>query len=208
MASTEKVFRTCSQCSKSACVIQNGHYLCLLHHCASKGVLLKGTKIYDENELQNQSTFVERLWRDAVSDVIMRMYDIQKSEEELLKNDPLEILTMNVLPVPDYSTSKRSIKRPISTGSSTRAGKQLPKLNEEKKNVESITENSSSHHTMTTTENPKCENCDSRDTRTVYSAPGGNLNVSKNETWGSKSAHSVMINFECKSCGHAVISYE
>lgn len=202
MADDDFRFKKCSHCQQSACLVQNGHYLCLLHHCTSKSVLYNSLEVYNNVELQSQSKLVENFWRDAAADVMLRMYDMQKEEEELLRKDPLEILSMNVLPVITCPAKRKTVKRPQSIESG-KCNHEIKTLSKRLDIESSIAENS-----INNKGNPKCENCASTDTRTRYSAPSGQLDVSRNETWGSKSAHSVAIHIECKACGHATTTFE
>ena len=93
---------------------------CLVHFVAqldsNEQVLTRSVTILDNALLTHQNLMMNELWKEAITDVVMDMYALQKEEQETLRKDPLSILSLNrkskskqVNSMFNISTNKRSV---------------------------------------------------------------------------------------------------
>eukprot|EP01041_Mallomonas_annulata_P008785 gene8785-18172_t len=126
----------CSFCSATACFLLKGKYLCLPHFSTNKAVLdytSDPPQIINDNAVKIQNESMQRLWKDAIADVILKMYDNQKIEEDLIRQDPLAILSMAIPSLPKLGrieNTKISQKRKLTLESSTASSLKIFKHNE------------------------------------------------------------------------------
>ena len=110
----------CYSCNEKSCLRIDGKDVCLLHFSLSKHAVdytnsIKKTKstttkniakndkhnpmIIDHNVLDNQKNTVQDLWKEVISDVILTMFDLQQEEQDVLRKDPLAIISLESNPI-------------------------------------------------------------------------------------------------------------
>ena len=208
----------CLYCSQDACISSKTRNLCLLHYSRSNSILnqtnnnicttSKGNnsnefKISDQLALNNQHPMMESLWKEAITDVVLRMYELQKEEQECLRKDPLSMLSFNTTRInPSTLKMKNNRKRNhFSTGQDSRA------LNDTV--LEAIRKTPRfSGLDMATAGKPvdeACPLCGKHEVIECYTATLSiESNVSKAETWGNKDEHKdssrLIQQLYCNSC--------
>jgi hypothetical protein len=105
----------CYSCKERSCLRIDGKDVCLLHFSLSKHAvdytnLTKNKNkfsrddkrcptITDHSVLDNQKINVQDLWKEAISDVILNMFDLQQDEQDMLRKDPLAIIQLESNPI-------------------------------------------------------------------------------------------------------------
>ena len=106
----------CRLCSQPASVKLKGLLYCLIHFAQSDDIHLdardkSGAKMSrDEAEVRKQEEELRNLWRDALEDVVLRMYDLQKEEQEKARTDPFAMMAMQA-PRIDITTFKKAKRK-------------------------------------------------------------------------------------------------
>ena len=112
----------CLSCEERACIRIDDKNVCLLHFSISKHAVdytnhIKKQKkstiknnnsnnnnnkiplIIDHNVLDNQKNNVQDLWKEIIGDVILKMFDFQQEEQDILRKDPLAIIQLESNPI-------------------------------------------------------------------------------------------------------------
>jgi hypothetical protein len=192
-------------CSQNGVVDRYGKIFCLLHYhiiCSEKQVTHE--TIISDQDLNEQREGMEVLWKDAISDVVMRMFEYEKLEQIQLNEDPLSILSLNAPRAP-------IIERQHSSSESR------PKPRTKKQKLDPLPSLSSAPHTMSEAElthqqGSRCINCHSTNTyldcgTSNWSASGRDTVSTKAETWAFKDSPSAMtegwsyVKNICRDCG-------
>jgi len=99
---TGEICQLGDNCQTIACITLKGKdnlNSCLLHFVAqldaTDTLVDAGVAILDEGSFHDQASSVSDLWKLAIGDVVMEMYQHQWQEEKSLAADPLSILTLN-----------------------------------------------------------------------------------------------------------------
>ena len=87
---------------------------------SSKNVSSGRVSIFDKRELVKQNENVGEMWKEAISELVLRMYELQNEEEEKLRRDPLAILTM------DDQSHNSELRRIFGVSSSSSSSKAPP----------------------------------------------------------------------------------
>ena len=88
-------------CGEKPCVeIGEKYCSCLMHFVAELDATAKlgdegAVAVLDQKVLMTQTPQCNVLWKEAIAEVILEMFSLQKEEEELMRKDPLSILGMN-----------------------------------------------------------------------------------------------------------------
>jgi hypothetical protein len=211
----ERKILKCQNCSQNGVVDCYGKIFCLLHYhiiCGEKQV--PHYTIISDLDLNEQKGVVEELWKDAISDVVMRMFEYEKMEQIKLNEDPLSILTLNAPRVP--------IERQKSTSSESR-----PAPRSKKQKVDPLSWSSSSLSATTPAvsemessslqvQGSRCSNCHSERTYLEtgiknWSSSGRDTVSTKAETWAFKDSPSAVtedwnsVKSICRDCGFETI---
>lgn len=204
--------------------------LCLRHFVAKPDKGDSGAPfVFNQEALKNQTPLVKDLWNDAIADVVLRMFELQKAEEDTLRRDPLAILARN------KSSTKKALKqqfgesdffaqaqqpkqmgpRPMGAGAEARAARAGTGVTDvASKRGFSLLSGSSS----TTTElaqqmeeiekksraeadGDACRVCGSNWTTTTFSS---SYDIGKSEVWGNKDGGET-ITVSCRDCFHRQI---
>ena len=200
----------CLYCSQPACV-QYGkdRNVCLLHYSRSKSILhysksrstssssssSENIIINNEIEMISQSSLMKSLWDISITDVVTRMYELQKIEQESLRKDPLAMLSLNSSRIDmsllrlNNNNNNSNIKRSRNEDGISISDPVLDKIRKTPRF--NTNDDNISYDT--------CPNCgkDSISKIDVMSSSG---NVSKNETWGSKDLPEENIKLYCCNC--------
>lgn len=95
----------CSICSERACLVCKEESLCLRHFVGKQDKGEVAPFVFSQDALNNQTPLVKDLWNDAIAEVVLRMFELQKAEEDTLRKDPLAILAQN------KSSTKKALKQ-------------------------------------------------------------------------------------------------
>ena len=204
----------CLYCSQIACISSKTRNLCLLHYSRSNSILKQKNininnsnsnefEISNQSALNNQHPMMESLWKEAITDVVLRMYELQKEEQECLRKDPLSMLSFNTTRInPSTLKMKNNRKRNrFTTGQDSRA------LNDTV--LEAIRKTPRfSGSDMTTMGKAIDEACPLCGKHEVIQCDMANMqvesNVQKLETWGNKDLGdrdpSRTLQLYCNSC--------
>lgn len=222
----------CQVCEENGVVDCYGQIFCLLHyhllcphdqnmssssHSSSHGVTLISTIDYQE-----QQKNIELLWKTAISEVVMRMFEYEKLEQQSVQDDPLSILSLNaprvVPPLPSEKKIPRQRSEELKSSSLRNKKKQRIESNGSSLTTSGedapapvVTEESLTHITGT-----RCSNCHSLNTYLEYgtnnwSASGRDTMSSKAETWAFKESPSAITeNYSfvkniCRDCGFEIM---
>lgn len=208
--------RMCTICSKKSSLQHDGVDYCLLHYstsAASPNFSTHTPVLLNEVCLKNEEDAMRSLWSDAISSVVLRMYQLQKLEEDQIRQDPLAMLSVKApaLPLPVPRKTNYPVKRRISTtlrhdeldpySKKTRREKTL--LRGEKIQNSNETEADSSiildkGDSSSSTGDHQCEHCHSFNTKVHHSS--GQCDSSRSETWGSKSGPNEIAHIDCLDC--------
>lgn len=105
---------TCKHCRSRCCVSYGGAPFCLLHYHAfsthGKDDVIKA-KITNEEEAMKQMPGVENLLREAMTDVLMGMHDLQQEEQRMLQADPLAVLSLHA-PSSSFNATSMNVSVP------------------------------------------------------------------------------------------------
>ena len=90
-------------CTEKPCVEgiskDKKYYSCLVHFIsevdATERMAEGSVQVIDEQALISQTPPTNELWKEAIAEVVLEMYSLQKGEEEVMRKDPLSILGMN-----------------------------------------------------------------------------------------------------------------
>jgi hypothetical protein len=89
---------SCRHCSAASCVSYRSAPLCLLHYHAfsthGKDDSIRAL-VTSEAEAARQRPRVEEVLRDAMTDVVLRMHELQQREQVALRQDPLSVLALH-----------------------------------------------------------------------------------------------------------------
>ena len=203
----------CGLCSANECISVGGQSLCLRHFSSS---LLNGSDapplVSDEGELARQTGEVKILWTEAITEVVLRMFALQKTEEEALRKDPLSILSMNkrksnkvlkrkfgyysLLQTSQSTTATRPV---LSIAAPTAAGGRLLHMTSD--SLREMEEREAREREAA--DGDVCSSCGSKWT---FRAPRMGYDISKSEVWGSRHDEAEIFSITCKSCLHVQIS--
>ena len=206
----------CGLCAAKECITVGEQGLCLQHFSSN---LLDGCDapplVSDEGELARQTGDVKNLWTEAITDVVLRMFALQKKEEEALRKDPLSILSMNksksskvlkrkfgdhsLLQTSQSTTTKRPA---LPTGAApfptAGGGRLLHMTNDSFREMEER-----EAREREAADGDACSSCGSKWT---FRAPRMGFDISKAEVWGSRHDEAEIFSITCKSCLHVQIS--
>jgi len=178
--------------------------------------------VIDNAELLLQSGDVKEIWGCAITEVVLEMYELQKKEEVLMRNDPLSVLAMNT----------KANKKELKSLFGDKVVEQLSQVNQKEtagqpaklkgsdpawqgKGDKPYFKLLSSHLTSDglalqkdleerekrereSADGQACPQCSSRWT---YRGILAGFDISKAEVWGSKDAAETYT-LNCKECGH------
>ena len=90
-------------CTERACIERSSgdtkYSSCLLHFVsevdATEIVAEGNVRVIDQQTLISQIPQTNELWMEAIAEVVLEMYNLQREEEEVIRKDPLSILGMN-----------------------------------------------------------------------------------------------------------------
>jgi DNA-directed RNA polymerase subunit M/transcription elongation factor TFIIS len=87
-------------CEEKPCVeLGKSYYSCLVHFVAEADATMKmgegAVEVIDQKALMTQTPQCNELWKEAIAEVVLEMFSLQKEEEEVMRKDPLSILGMN-----------------------------------------------------------------------------------------------------------------
>jgi hypothetical protein len=188
---------SCFICKKSSCIEVGSASLCLLHYVTKESNNNEIVIVSDKEELAVQSVLVRDMWSNAITDVLLQMYDLQKEEEESIRRDPLSLLTMGTagpIPVPYLDESSIMKKKHTSLNSTQDSTKStLWNIHKNDSKTEIPLNNISSY----------CERCGSHEVSTRYSS---NNDCNRSEIWGSKEALKSTETVTCLKCGYSVVN--
>ena len=210
-----RVNMECTQCSARSCVLVKTKNVCLRHFVS----LMAGDKtdafVFNVDEVANQAIGVKRLWDDAIGEVALRMFELQKKEEETLRKDPLSILTMNKMTtkkalqqqfgeasdflksLPQEQPTRKSSSTSVDSGNSKRGFFLLTDHQEHlARQMDEIEKKSRAN-----ADGDACRVCGSNWTTTTYSA---HYDIGKSEVWGNKDAGETLV-IICRECHHREI---
>ena len=222
-SSSSSTLRTSSECRIKSCkrapVIlckdkKQGE--CLIHYCCRSGSLFpeenKPAVIDNENLQEQFKCNLKDLWKAAIGDVAMLMYDAQKEEEFLMRNDPSAVIRLDSdfkLNTPLIGTEKYVGSRETLTLSATSENIGV-------KDQNSLISSSNNEHEILISDGisdnnvnmlleglvhygDRCSVCESKHTVRRIKNPG--YDVAKYETWGSSTAPTMIFDVICKACG-------
>ena len=209
-------------CGVASCTLFGPRYLCLLHFVAvdEDGVAV----VSNNDELVRQSSAVKDLWNEAITEVTLEMFELQKKEEDSLRKDPLSILTMN------SKTSKGELKRKFGSQSmeqvfasgSQEGQSSKPSTNKrpaanhqqdqprEKRHFKLLSSHLSSddgermkkiidERNMREREGADGEACRKCGSRWTFKSELSGYDITKSEVWGNKDTPDV-FSITCKEC--------
>ena len=210
-------------CGVASCMLVGTRCLCLRHFVAV--VEDEIAVISNNDELVRQSCAVKDLWNEAITDVTLEMFELQKKEEDSLRKDPLSILTMN------SKTSKGELKRKFGSqsmeqifasglhqGQSSKpntkrpaAKNQLPLHQPSEKRYFKLLSShltsidgdrmriSIDEKTMRERESADGEVCRKCGSRWTFKSELSGYDITKSEVWGNKDTPDV-FSITCKEC--------
>jgi hypothetical protein len=204
----------CHVCHENGVIDCYGQIFCLLHyHLLGSHDHLKSYQIISEIDYLEQQEKIGILWKDAISEVVMKMFEYEKLEQQSVQDDPLSILSLNAPRLPMVSLEKQRMKSSESRPSSSSI------RNKKKQRIETssisseplVTEESLTHIPGT-----RCSNCHSLNTYVEsgtnnWSASGRDTMSSKAETWAFKDSPSAITDGDsfvkniCRDCGFEII---
>ena len=190
---------TCVSCTSSACLSQvvnnREKNYCVIHFNldGQPDTLQYPIRVIDDDQLSIQTIEFQDIARRAIADVAMKMYAVQKKEEN---ENRLKSAKVAAKPR-DLGTLDNKSK--ISRGSLWTTG--ISQINKEKI-LKEIDDNEREENVLKTAEKPlgiACISCGSRSTlaRNRYA-----LETCKNEVWGNKDNDSGLVTIECQDCGY------
>jgi len=213
----------CSECSNNASLQYEGTYYCLLHYSTSEASLnfnIRPPMLLNDEILRNEEGTMRSLWKNAISDVLFRMYQLQKVEEDRVREDPLALFTINIPPLPPPSTVKSTNERKhqphtVTMNSrhhdtlnpySRKTKREKPLLRGDKRRKVGGPETEASNNdepgkkvsTSSSVGDVQCEHCFSFNTKTRHLS--GQCDSSRSETWGSKLGPSEIAFVDCLDC--------
>jgi hypothetical protein len=175
---------------------------CLLHYSCGKSSLYpleNQPTVYNKEKLEAQyDSSLKSLWDDAVGDVVMMMYDAQREEQKLMRDNPLAVLQLDSHRINiDLIGCERLMDKTQAKSSSTLISSSKTSIwRHSSQSTEDcdddISEGLRSH-------NDQCGNCDSIKTVRRYSAVV--YDVQKSETWGAANTPSTKFQVICQDCG-------
>jgi hypothetical protein len=204
----------CHVCDENGVIDCYGQIFCLLHyHLLCSHDHFKSYRIISEIDYREQQEKVEMLWKNAVSEVVMKMFEYEKLEQQSVHDDPLSILSFNAPRVPMVSLERQKSSESKSFSSRNLKKQRIdsPVANSSLTLESPVTEESLTHITGT-----RCSNCHSLNTYLEYgtnnwSASGRDTMSSKAETWAFKDSPSAItesysfVKNICRDCGFETI---
>lgn len=192
---------TCEKCTSHACLSQvvnnRERHFCVVHFNleGSQDVLVHPVNVIDDEVLAVQTIEFQDIARKAIADVAMKMYAVQKKEENENRLRSSKPKAREHLPPSGIVDNKSK----ISKGSLWSTN--ISQLDKEKI-LKEIDESEREENTLKNTENKlgvTCISCGSRSTlaRNRYA-----LETCKNEVWGNKDNDSGLVTIECQDCGY------
>lgn len=185
------------------------------HYVAVPTIPLNDNSSINNKELAEQSAGVKSLWNDVISETVLRMLELQKIEEDILRKDPLSIISVN-------STARKELKRKFGDKflEKSNSKKEVSRKSSPDQNKSNVEEQKyfkllSSHHSTNSESlhkeiekinerdranatGDKCTKCQSNWTiRSDHSSYG----FTKAEVWGNKDNTDIVL-IKCKECDH------
>jgi hypothetical protein len=196
---------------------------CLKHYALSDSIHSKasgakgGPKVA-ESAMKKQRPAMAAAWEEALQGVVLRMYDLQKEEQERARVDPFAMLAMQAPRIDANAFKAAKLKRKretasdsasasASTSTSGKSGGKggiMARTNQiwSFKGFEANARQADMDGPLEVhCEGPACEACQSEQT-SLQQVGGFGSNVSKCETWGSKDAPEAVFRINCRACNH------
>ena len=174
----------------------------------------------DNNELIRQSGDVKEAWGDAITEVVLEMLEMQRKEEDMLRRDPLSILTINKKAnktelkrkFGDTSLEQLSTRRQEKTTVKfQRADQSNPCRDDGKRYFKLLSSHLSGdvedlqkeieqreRREKEASDGDPCVHCGSKWT---FNSNLSSFDISKAEVWGNKDVAETFTT-TCKDCGH------
>mmetsp|Transcript_17126 Transcript_17126/g.28617 ORF Transcript_17126/g.28617 Transcript_17126/m.28617 type:complete len:240 (-) Transcript_17126:52-771(-) len=225
---------SCKHCSSPCCVSYGGAPFCLLHYHAfsthGKDDTMKAI-ITNEEEATKQFPMVESVLRGAMTDVILRMHELQQNEQATLRADPLSVLALHA-PSSNQNAAAMDVSVPILRESARERSEELPKSKKLKKDDLWMVSSKARDNSSSTKKNeqlnqgqqllrqvsgedmdslndylyskgPRCSQCSSDDTLVKYDSSSVSMSGTRGETWGNKDNEGghSKSTVMCKACG-------
>lgn len=175
--------RNCKICSRLACIAFLEKDYCLIHfhtHVSQKQTKEIRPLVISNEIIERQSDGYKLMAKEAMTEVIMQMMELQRQEQEEIRLDPLSVLEMHA---PRLQSNQLSLKRRVSVEGKPIDKKSL-KLSSSSDTSSSRSANADFHFTGL-----KCTKCGSENTTECFTGSATAVEESagtRGETWGSK----------------------